>query len=64
MKNNKFRTVRTSLKYNTKIVETFTSDIRNTHIHGRSLFGLCTGTSITSCGVNLFYGTKSHFVVK
>ena len=58
----KTNTVKTFLKYNTKIVEIGKIDIPDTH--DRSLFWLCTGTSITRGSVNLCYGTKSPFLVK
>jgi hypothetical protein len=62
--NNKFRIVRTFLKYNTKIVEISKIDIPDTHRHDRSFSWLCTCTSLTSGGVKLFYLAKSPFLVK
>ena len=50
----KTNTVRTFIKYNTKIVEIGKIDIPNTH--DRSHFWLCTGTSITRGSVNYFIG--------
>ena len=58
----KKNTVRTFLKYNTKIVEIDKIDIPNTHDH--SFSWLCTCTSLTSGGVKLFYLSKSPFLVK
>ena len=64
MKNNKFLTVRTFLKYNRKIAEISKIDIPDTHIHDHSFPWLCTCTSLTSGGVKLFYLAKSPFLVK
>jgi hypothetical protein len=49
----KYHTVETVPKSNIKIVESGKSDTLNTQTQDRSLFRLCTGTSITGDGVKL-----------